>query len=89
MKEMIAMPSLDSVGGDLTPDTLEHLVHQIIAERDPSGGSTIAVGRIADRVLAGRTFDSEAERGRAQLCIEHEIARLASQVEGLRYFENE
>jgi len=83
------MPCPYHVPDTLTPGGLEQIVREIAGERDTFGASTIAVGSIADRVLAGCTFSSPAEQAQARLRIEHEVARLASQVKGLRYLENE
>ena len=83
------MSRTDEKPDSLTPEALERVVLEIARERGASAGSTIAVGAIADRALAGIAFTSQGERSRAQLRIGHEVARLAAHVEGLRFFENE
>lgn len=83
------MSDRDGNPASVTPEALERVVLEIARERGASGGSTIAVGAITDRVLAGVAFASQGERSRAQLRIGQEIARLAAHVEGLQFFENE
>ena len=79
----------EEVLASLTSAKLERVIAEIVAERHPGERGSIAVGSIAERLLAGCEFDTGAERIRMQARLARAIEILVAAIDGLHYVKND
>ncbi len=73
----------------LTPDTLEHTVRAIVAEREPVARSAVPIGAIARRLVSDGVLDVDLADSRIAEKVARRIEQQVAFVEGMSFIENE